>query len=270
MKKFISILLFVASLWALPASAAIALYGSVQTAWDTGAGTSTVTLPGSGVLAANTIFFLQTVIMNSGSPGTTTPATWNTFTNSSQNCGVGGMALFYKIYNAGQTPPSTVVVSFADSGNTHQGVIATAYTGVNTSTPIDVTGTPTCSSVSAATITAPSVTTTVNGDQILYFYQIGCGCDVGASASFSVGTGTIQGQLTRSITGAEGYAAYADHNQASSGATGTNALTWSSGNNEQPLTGMTVAIEPALALNGSQFSQPAVIRNENEELVLLK
>jgi hypothetical protein len=96
----------------------------------------------------------------------TTPSGWTKLFGPTNTSGGGNPCyLFYKI--AGGSEPSTVTVTV--SATQAAGIMA-AYTGVDGTTPIDVSATATLSTSGGTTATTPSVTTTVANDMLLRIY----------------------------------------------------------------------------------------------------
>jgi len=210
-------LLFVL-LTAQNALAAIA-YGSVATQNATGVPSTTITItkPASTV-SGN--FLIADITFQGGTTITVTPpAGWTLILRTNNGTSV-GTATYYKV--AGGAEPANYTWT---TTSTRQlgGIIR--YTGVNNSSPIDVSAAATGNST---TPTAPTVTTTLANDRVLVFY--GFSDDV----TFSTPSGTTErfdiGRLGAADADSRATAA-SDFAQASAGATGTKSSTVSSNNN---------------------------------------
>ncbi len=134
-------------------------------ATGTNTGATSLVLPRpSGTVAGDVLLAAVTV---RGTPNITPPTgspTW-TLVRTDPRVPTFTQAVFWHL--AGASEPTSYTFTF-DSSQTAVGTIV-AYSGVDNTTPIDHSGQPTSSS---ATITAPSVTTTMPNTQLVAFFGI--------------------------------------------------------------------------------------------------
>ena len=181
---------------------------------STGAGTSatvTATLP-TGIVAGDFIL----LFCGAGTTATSATATGFTAVTATDS---GSRTLTFLYKTATGTEGSSVTVTFA--GSHAEAVVACAYGGVSGFDP-----TPTSSgqlNASSGTITVPGVTTTNNGDQLVWFGYTSIGSG-GTPAAITKPTG-FTAQMTQVKTTHGGSATnvgviMADATQATAGATG--------------------------------------------------
>jgi PKD repeat protein len=195
---------------------------------STSSGTHTVNYP-AGV-AAGDLLVIQMVV----TVGTlTTPAGWTNLYGPFTESGFGAAVhyLFYKI--AGGSEPSTMTVT-KSAGNAAAAVMS-AYTGADTTTPIDVFATA-VQPTSGTSGSSPSVTTTKANTMLLRL----CTAFAGPAATTPAGTVTERYDVTWSFnsTGLE----LGTETQAAIGASGTSGVTFSTGISGG--IGATIAVAP--------------------------
>jgi SdrD B-like protein len=138
---------------------------------------TTFTLPKPSTESTNDVFLAQIVVTGGSSTIITAPTGW-TLVRRDNNGTTVSSALYYHV--AGATEPTSYTWTF-NAARAISGGFAD-FSGVNTTTPVDVTSGTTGSST---TLTAPSVTTTTPNDMLLFF-----------GATKSVATGTTPTGMT--------------------------------------------------------------------------
>jgi hypothetical protein len=197
---------------------------------------TTVNLP-TGCSSSNPVMVnVYATIVDSGSPGFNTPATWTldaVVPESPNNQNL--TKHFYQSFATSSAIPSTVSITATDSGVSLM-FRADAYTGVGGFE------TSVANSSNAGTntgYTSPSITTTHANDMLNF--DCGIQGDIGAGTpTFSVGT--KEAENTRAVTGATGYGRTNDIGEASTG-TYSGTLTWPT-NNTNPVVCLAVAMHP--------------------------
>lgn len=135
----------------------------------------------SGVVSGD--FLLASVSVNGGtSAGITAPQGWTLITRTNNDTNV-GIASYYKVATANE--PSTYTWSIAPQTRAVGGI--TRYSGVDSTNPVDVSGSATGRGTNA---TAPSVTTTSLGDKVIHLFASNFGTN--NSSFFSTTTGTVK------------------------------------------------------------------------------
>jgi RHS repeat-associated protein len=196
---------------------------------DSGTGTSLkLTLP-SGVVANDQILLAVTLPGNDTLP--TTPTGYTEV--GSEKTGTSSTSLQMVLYRrTAQAGDSSVTVTFASKFA--KAATLVVYSGVNPSTPIDVSSNETVTS--GTSVTVPSATTTSAGDEMLL--------SLGALAS-KAGTFTAPSGTTTRVTQAGGTTienALADETLGAAGATGSQKATFST---TGALIGMLVTLHAA-------------------------
>lgn len=143
----------------------------------------------------------------------TPPAGW-TLVRSDVN----GSSITQAVYSrvAGGSEPPNYTWTFAGPVTGTVGAID-AYSGVNTTTPVDVSGGQ--ANASSASVTAPSVTTTVANDMVVGFFG------TANDATFTVASGMTERTDILAHTVSDSSAESADVVKATAGATGTRVAT---------------------------------------------
>jgi hypothetical protein len=168
---------------------------------------------------------------------TTTPSGWTLLLGpTSGSDGQGDkFSVFYRV--AGASEPSSVTIAKTTSGG-GAGIMA-AYSGVNTSSPIDASAAANLPS-SGSSGTTPSVTTTQTNTMLLRFYWVWVS---GSPNITPAGTDTERYDVLFTTNGYK--MELADSTQAASGASGTTTATTSAGHFGGR--GATVALAPGTA-----------------------
>ncbi len=205
------------ALSASPAFAAIA-FGSVATTSTVGSAGPTLVISKPSSTASGD--FLIAGIQYQGGTGETitAPSGW-TLIERTDNGTSFGLATYYKV--AGASEGSSYTWTFSPDSRALGGIIR--YTGVDTSSPVDVhagaTGT-------SATPTGPSVTTTQANDLVVGFFSDGASSGQTAENFTAPGGMTERYDITRdTLGGVELSISAADVAQAAAGASGTKAAT---------------------------------------------
>ena len=219
-----------------PAFAATA-FGSVSTAQNGAPGGSTGTLTITKPSSTTSGDFLIAAITFNGGTGTsftTVPTGWTLVRRTDSTTQV-GMATYYKV--AGGSEPASYAWAINNGSSTPRmsgGIIR--YTGINTSTPVDVHGD---NDGNNDTPIAPSVTTTQTNDRVITFF----GVDNDETFSTPAST-TERYDITNSDNSGPGSAAD-DFIQASIGSTGTKTSDNSGSSNDQWVA-QTIALKEAV------------------------
>jgi hypothetical protein len=179
---------------------------------NNGSATSLVIPAPSGVQAGDVMI---ACIAARGNPNLTAPAGW-TLVRLDMNGFTLRQGIYWKVATASEPASYTWVLSNAQAAS--GGIIA--YSGVNTSNPIDVSSAA-ISSVTGTAATAPSITTTVNGAMVIGFFGAARNSPINPPSGMTerfdaVSNGGTYPQAT------EG----ADLLQATAGATGDKTATW--------------------------------------------
>jgi PKD repeat protein len=187
---------------------------STRTA-STETATTTVSLPApTGRAAGDVLVASFTADKN---PTVAVPAGWTAITNG-LNIGSGARVFaYYRV--VGSSDPATYTWTLSTAVKWGGGI--TAYTGVNTTTPLDSTvATAVNATFSATSIAVPGVTTASNGAMLIG----GLGFDSSTTAATAP-----TGWTERFETSGGQVAEQADRTQATAGATGTATWTFSTG-----------------------------------------
>ncbi|HKC21535.1 MAG TPA: hypothetical protein VKB64_03390, partial [Gaiellaceae bacterium] len=172
----------------------------------------------------------------------TAPAGWTTIGNL-RTSGAGlEQRLYYRIVTAADTPTTTY--SWSWTNNADASVAIMGYSGVDGTTPFDVT--PTDNAGTGTTATASTLTTTQDGDMVVAFY--------GAQGNVTETQNSGQ-SLTQEFTALSGSGPAsrirntgADGTQSTAGATGNKTAAVGS---STPWVAHLVALTPALSADGS-------------------
>jgi RHS repeat-associated protein len=148
-----------------------------------------------------------------GAPTITAPTGWTLIRSDAS-----GTTITQATYRhvAGASEPSTYTWTLGSAVSSAVGTID-AYSGVSTTTPVDVSGGQT--NTSSTSVTAPSVTTTVANDMVVGFFG------TANDATFTPATGTTERSDTLAHGTADISAESADVIKATAGATGTKVAT---------------------------------------------
>ena len=206
---------------------AISLVGTASGGNSSTPNSLTITLP-TGTRANDQILVAATLQKSK----TVTTPTGYTVVGTYQS-GTGNTNAKVVLYRRTATPTDTsVTVSFGTS--TTKAVTVAVYRGVNPTSPIDVSSN--SSTASGTNVTAPSVTTTVRGDQLVMVQ--------GATTASTTGTWTAPTGMTQRVQQAGGTtsgAAFADQTFGAPGSTGSRQATYSQ---SAQLVGVLVALRP--------------------------
>ncbi len=142
-----------------PVNAAIAAIPNGSVTYDTSDESSqTVTLP-SGTTAGDLAVVLLTWNTSQSGRTSSAPTGWSTVAQNVivQNGNFEGESVYYRVIQAGDSS-----WSFTMNGSVYMQIVLESFSGINTSSPIDNTGTPS-TSIASNTITANSVTVNNSG-----------------------------------------------------------------------------------------------------------
>jgi len=155
-----------------PPSGSIAFHGASYASNPTA---TTLTVAPPATAAAGDV--LLAAVSVRGQPTVTAPAGW-TLVRHDQNSTTMGQWVFVKVAGAGE-PAATFTLSSSQAAA--GGILA--YAGVNTASPIDASG----GSIngSSSSIAAPSITTTVAGDEIVGLFGIGSNTTIAPPADMT-------------------------------------------------------------------------------------
>jgi PKD repeat protein len=187
-------------------------------------------------VASGDLLIIQYMVGNSATVATT-PSGWTLLYGPVATSDGSQPARAYVYYRvAGGSEPGSV--TFAHTGSSGQaGGIMSAYTGADTTTPINVSTTAT-TETSGTTQTAPSVTTTVGNTRLLHMYWITGNTTTTQNAADTERYDVVWAAVFETLE-------VADKAQAATGATGTSAATYAAA-----VTGglaATIAVAPAAA-----------------------
>jgi hypothetical protein len=216
-------------------------FRSAGTLTKTNTGAAGLNVPYPAGLAANDLLVLQASVGTSSSATINTPSGWTKLFGPVTGSGASGQAqyVFTKVASGSETGNLSLV---ATANNQLSGIMA-AYTGCDTTTPVDVFATASLAT-SGTTGTAPSVTTTKASTLILHMYWDWSGS--GTTTPNAADTerydtfDTNQNYITE----------LADTPQAAAGASGTSTVTFS--------TGMSGGLAATIALAPVAVSTPPV------------
>lgn len=173
-------------------------------------GTLTVSVP-AGTVSGDVL-----VVLVSVTGASTVPATPSGLTLLDSGSTGPSYASYYRVCDG--TEPG----SYGFTVTKRAAAIAASYSGVDNTNPINAHGAP--NKVSTATATATSVTTTVNGCELVFASTVGT-----ANETFTYPTGFVDQVLETSAN--NNTLVFCDESQATAGATGTITGTWSAANN---------------------------------------
>lgn len=214
---------------------AVAIAGTAATNTQTGGTSISATLPGSIATGDLLRINISTVF----SVTVTTPSGWTSIANVEDGYSSNRVVAFYRVADGSEGASVTVSLSTACDATS----IAWRVTGQNTSTPINVSATNSATSGSTTAITAPTVTTTVDGCMIERIASTRQSTGITNPASHTdIGTATT-GTGSTNDTQRVCYAM-----QTTAGATGTAAFVGSGVGREWA--SMTIAIAPAAGGGG--------------------
>lgn len=196
-------------------------------------GAATVTIP-----AAVQADDLLVIFLNTGNTDINTPSGWTLQSGYPKGPATGSPTVqrVYVFRRIAQVGDAGTTVSLTHTSGTYQRSCTTllAYSGVDTTTPIHLEGSTTSASGNA-TITAPSITTTRDGCQIVR-------CFNGGDATMSSVPATQRSSLNNSGATCQGTS---DTAQGSQGSTGTASATQGSA---ASWIGLTFAVAPTAAV----------------------
>lgn len=226
-------LLLILSLMLLPVAAQAQVAFRAVGAIGSGTNVSSISVSApAGVVSTDIV--LVTISMT-GNPTVTTPPGWNLAVRTDGTSQAGAT---YWALGSISFPAS---FSFSITQNAVAGV-ATAYSGVDNTTPLDVAAAGQYNSASSQTVTAPSITTINDGDLIVIAMQwwMSARQNPPSWSGYTYTTrtsGGIRGSTTNSAALEIG-----DEPQVTAGATGTNTATVGTGSTT---TSQTIALRPA-------------------------
>jgi hypothetical protein len=238
-------------------AAAVSLRASATANNGAGATTITVNKP-DGTVSGDVLVAGIHVRGNGSTAAVTAPPGWTLIrrTNLGNPTGaIGSVLSYYKVVDGGE--PASYTWTFDASRRALGGMAA--YSGVNNSTPIDVSGGQSNTSNSKA-VTAPSITTTVTNTMVVGFF---CLFD---NATFTPPVGMME-RWDFTVAKPSGLAfAATDQARSATGATGTRVATSSFSDTS---IGQLIALRPAVGLpptvsinspaNNATFTAPATI-----------
>jgi hypothetical protein len=222
---------------------------TAETVPTSGAGTTSITISMPTGTAENDLLVAVVSINHDQTTSgvTESGSTW-TEIRTLQTSSANTLSFWYKIAGASE---GSVTFNWSDFTDGHSGSV-TAYTGIDTADPLDVSAEN--SGGNATTLTAPTVTTT--NDNALVVRACSQDHSGGTNCNFSSDE-TLRGEGTgRFDTNIGAGYGIADSNQATAGATGTSAFT--SDISEQWCT-VTAAFNEALAEGGEGFHSSDII-----------
>src|SRR3989442_2746161 len=201
------------------------------------ASATSLSLTRPSATAANDVM-LASVTARAGStppPTITAPAGWTSIV-STNNGSTLTTATFYKVAGTAAADPGPYAFTISSSSSVAGGI--SAYFGVDTTTPIDVSG-------GQATSSAPSITTTVANTMLVAFCGRAGNSAIGVPADMSERFNVVSSGGNSSAAASES----ADRVQAAAGATGAEASTGNTANISQavalkPATPAAVTIDP--------------------------
>jgi hypothetical protein len=189
--------------------------------------------------AANDVLIAQVTNRYDGTYAIGSPAGWTLINRTTTGAGANSLtsAVFWRKASASEPASATFTLSGGSGVDMVGGVVA--YTGVDGTTPVNVSAVATGS---GATVTSPSVTTTVAGTRLVHLVtKLGEAQPVPATA-------TQRWRLLSPSSGADQGASAADEAVAAAGATGTRSSTGSLSTGWIAQTG---ALKPALVPTAS-------------------
>ena len=206
---------------------------------STNQATTTLVLPTpAGVVSGDV---LLAGISVRGKPTITAPSGWSLAVSNENGTAI-KQAVYVHVATASE--PGNVTWTFSKAGSAAGGIVA--YMGVDAATPVDAAAGQ--SNGTSATITAPSVTTTVADDMLVGFFGTSRTSDIAPAASLSERYDmTVSTALKYKIS-----TEAADESRPSAGPTGTRTAT---ANGASQNVGQLVALKPA----GPQDSTPPTV-----------
>lgn len=167
-----------------------------------------------------------------GAAGLTPPGGWNLIGQATGQAVISSYIYYHVVTSAAGEPASYTWSGWTASRSTAQCV---AYSGVDNTTPVDVTASTQSNAAGATTVVLASITTVTNGAML-----ISC-----AGQDSAAGTDTIPGTMSRvsDSTGTGKRFGSADETDATAGATGTR--TWTFDSSVLAHSGVLGALRPA-------------------------
>ncbi len=202
-------------------------FRSASSAQNPTATTLTINRPG-GVVAGDV---MVAGIGIRGAPTVATPAGWTLIRTDAAGTYT-TQALYYRVATASE--PASYTWSFSKSVPAAGGI--SAYQGVDTTTPVGVSGA-TGQNSNTTSIVAPSVTTTVAGAEVIGFFSIGGGNSITPPAGMTERSEASSTAGSNHVTWET-----SDFSQTTAGATGTKTAT---ATNPHPNVGALVVLVPA-------------------------
>lgn len=202
---------------------AIAISGTSQSAADNTSGNSSITvnLPnGGGNAPVDLIMFLTMGLRGSGVT-IGTPSGYTALTNVALDS-LDQFSIFYRIFTSGTAIPATQAISCSVGTYSYAGAMAVAYSGINTSTPIDGSVVQTTGNTGSPA-TLSGVTTSIANEVAIWVSFVNG--TIGTNTP-TYSQGTTQIEVTRSQSAANGYLGWVDLAVASPSSTGTNTFTF--------------------------------------------
>lgn len=189
-----------------------------------------IDLPDGGTaVSADTIYiFAVDSRAGYGSAGTNTGVVAPAGLNALCSAQVSPMDLgqiFYVVYPAGSTPPTSLTFNSVDNGGwSNIGIIVAAYQGMNSTSPFDGACQSGTTGEDGTSVTAPSLVTSLPNDTVFWnLFALG---DIGTDTP-SIGEGTSAASISRDQTGGDGYFNLLQTPESSPGGAGSNTLSWS-------------------------------------------
>jgi hypothetical protein len=236
---------------------AISLFSTPQSASNsTSGGTSvTVSVPSGGTVVGADTLLVLIAADRSGTPGFVTPPGFSVITSSTDLVGTDEIQGYWQNVTNGSTLPASITLA-PNLGWTWAGAICVAYQGHNSASPID-SATAASTTALGSPFAASGITTGSPNEVVVWAF--GVSGDVG-TGTIAVSQGTIEVECTRAALAANGYVNYTDEAFVSSGATGTNSLTW--GGTATTAVGITFAIKPNVPATIPQLFAPNAIAGQ--------
>ena len=172
----------------------------------------------------------------------TAPANWTQIGNLRTSGATLQQALYYKVATAGDTVGTTYSWSWTNSADATGAILA--YSGVDATSPFDVT--PSDNAGTGTSATATGLTTTQNSDMLIAFY--GAQGNVSETQDASQGLAQEYTVLSTTSGASRSRSTGADGTQASPAATGNKTASINTSNN---WVAHLVALMPPLAADGS-------------------
>jgi hypothetical protein len=189
-------------------------FGSSSSAANASGGASTLVLSKPASVATDDVLIAAVSVSAGASAITSVPSGWTQVRTANQSSNVAVASYYHVVTNAASEPAS---YSWGLASSTRASGGINRYTGVDTSSPIDVSAG--AAGNNTASVQAPSITTTSNSDLVVGVFSIN------ANTNFTPPSGTSERYDVTNTNSGGPATESADFEQAAAGSTGAKTAT---------------------------------------------